>query len=540
MQCAMISANPSPLRVQLHCYIKLFGCALRLVTNHKDLRAVLPKPNRIARADYATGMAVVILLACGNVVAAPFFSNQNQYLVHALFGMDASVTSDWFRNTVDPYPFFSAIAKLTYDWGGTSGIRILAFLGTVLALESVYMLSRLLTVQNAKSNAALLGTVAVGLTLLPHTPHAFEGVAGQYVISTPAYLQPSMFGCLVLFAVPCVLTAQKSEVKAARKLYLAIALVSAALGCAFHPIYAVCALMLLAAAFIANILQGANVNLRYFALAATVLVLIATAANPTVVSMAFPSSKYSLALERFAFERIPYHSQTIDWQLSDIIRLVIAMIATRIARTGLNERWLANFLGSALIMATTATLAVQLSGQSKLVLLFPWRVSVFIMPVSFTVIAVWVADNVEQALPRWNWRWLAMIAAIFMAVYGCVTTLLSESPATFDERTALVRAVRPSGVGLVPLSSDNVRLNAPANIYVDWKSPPYASEDLVEWWYRVDQLRQFERDVDRFCSTGWHAKIHWILLPAKQKPPSCVSKWRVAGRSANWRILEED
>jgi hypothetical protein len=278
----------------------------------------------------------------------------------------------------------------------------------------------------------------------------------------------------------------------------------------------------------------------YFAFAAIALVAIAIAANPALLSMAFSSPEYSRAAERFAFERIPYHARTIDWQLSDIVRFAIAMIAIPIADRKLKQRWLAYFLTACLILAIIATLVVQLVGETKLVLLFPWRISVFIMPVSLAVIAVWIAGLLEQALPRWNWRWLAMIAAACMAAFGCIATFRAESPATFDERTALVRAAHPSGVGLVPLSSDNVRLNAPANIYVDWKSPPYASDDLIEWWRRVDQVRQFERDVDRFCSMNWHANISWMLLPAYQKRPSCVSQWEVAAQTRKWRILENE
>jgi hypothetical protein len=120
-----------------------------------------------------------------------------------------------------------------------------------------------------------------------------------------------------------------------------------------------------------------------------------------------------------------------------------------------------------------------------------------------------------------------------------MATLQAESPAETDERTLLVRETHPAGVGLVPLDSANVRLNAPADIYVDWESPPYASNELVEWWRRVDQVRKLAGNLDQFCSIKWHVPIRWILLPAGEKTPPCASQWKLAGQTENWRVLEK-
>jgi hypothetical protein len=94
----------------------------------------------IPRADHAVAGVVLFLVACCNVIAVPFTSNQNQYLAHALSSVGAGAKNDWFRNTVDPYPLFSAIAKLTYQWGGIDGFRVLAFFGTLVAMASVFCL----------------------------------------------------------------------------------------------------------------------------------------------------------------------------------------------------------------------------------------------------------------------------------------------------------------------------------------------------------------------------------------------------------------
>lgn len=520
---------------------------LYLLTQHLVLRGSITgighvplKQNRvfIPGADHVIAGAVLFLVACCNVTAMPFISNQNQYLAHALSRANVEAKGDWFRNTVDPYPLFSCIAKLAYEWGGLNGFRVLAFFGTLVATTSVFLLAHLLAKKINRPGAALVGTVAIGLTLLPHTPHAFEGVAGQYVISTPAYLQPSMFGCFLLLATVCFFAAITEKGRPAKPL-LGTAFALTALSCALHPTYIVSTIMLLAAAAIANAWQGEKPHILHFAFAGIVLIAITVLANPALLSMAFSSVAYNSALQRFAFERIPHHTRLFDWELIDLARFVIAVISVPIAAKKLNRPWLAHFLAASLIVGSTASLLVFFSGEAKLALLFPWRVSVLILPISFTVLAVWIASRIEAMAPHWNWRGLAIISSGFAALYGCAATLQSESPARTDERTVLVRETHPEGVGLVPLDSANVRLNASADIYVDWESPPYASNELVEWWRRVDQVRQLAHNVDQFCSIKWHASIRWMLLPAGEKTPTCASQWKVLGRTGNWRVLEK-
>jgi hypothetical protein len=450
--------------------------------------------------------------------------------------MNANVRSDWFINTVDPYPFFSAVAKSIYDWFGIDGFRVFALLGTLVAMASVFWLAHLLAKQADHPNAAPLATVAVGLTLPLHI-NAFEGVGGQYIVSVPAYLQPSMFGCLVLLAIPCLVASRTTNNRNAKTLLLTGAFVLATLGCALHPTYMVSALILLAAAFIANVWQSGKVHILYFMVAAALLTAVAVAANPALLSMAVSSPEYSRAVQKFAFERIPQHTKLTGWRYVDIARFLVMLAAIPIAAEKLKHPWLARFLAGSLAIGTTATLVVQVVGSAKLALLFPWRVSVFIVPMSVTVLAVWAASYIEQKAPLWNWRRAVIVLASFVALYGGIGALLAKSPAETDERTALIKAVHPSGVGLVPVDSDNLRLNASTNIYVDWKSPPYAGPDLIEWWRRIDQMRRVEGDAEQFCSVSWHASIQWMLLPAKANAPSCVSKWRVIGQTKNWRVL---
>jgi hypothetical protein len=201
-----------------------------------------------------------------------------------------------------------------------------------------------------------------------------------------------------------------------------------------------------------------------------------------------------------------------------------------------HDPWLARWLFLALGFGLVSAAIVQTFGLTKLALLFPWRISVFLVPISATVLIVEAAVIAGQrAVDLLRWPLVAL--AVAFAFIGSAGSLLSTSPATSDPATVLVRASRVSGVGLIPLELENVRLNAAVPIYVDWKTTPYLSGDLIEWWKRIDQVKAFTENTETFCAAAWSAGIDWIMLASEQHVPSCVAEWPVAGESQQWRIL---
>ncbi len=206
-----------------------------------------------------------------------------------------------------------------------------------------------------------------------------------------------------------------------------------------------------------------------------------------------------------------------------------------LARPLRGGRWLGVWLLAATIPGLLAALVVEYTRWTELALLFPWRITVLTVPIAATVLVVRIGEALRRPRP-YAWRVPAVAAAALLAGYGLHSTAQAQSPDSL-EPTALVLTAQPEGVGLVPLLVENVRLNAEVPIYVDWKSPPYAGDDLAQWWRRYDQVAAFERDPESFCEADWTAGIDWVLLPSGAQV-SCLQAWPVLGESAGYVVRQ--
>jgi hypothetical protein len=339
----------------------------------------------------------------------------------------------------------------------------------------------------------------------------------------PAYLQPSAAGCLVLLAVGLWLR---------NRVWWAAALV--VIAGLIHPTYVVVAAVGLVAAAVADLVAGRGWR-RFPGYAGTVVVafVLTSVLNPGVGGLA--GSTGTEALRRFAFERIPHHTLWTSWRTHDLVLLALIVVAIVAVRPLLEGRWLAVWMAVATLISLGAAVVVEWSRWATLALLFPWRITAVVVPVAATVVAVRLAMLLARLEFR-HWRIAVLAVAGAAAAWGLSGTLAQQRPTESDPAVRAVLAAQPKGVGLVPLGAENVRANAGVAVYVDWKSQPYAGDDLEAWWQRVDRVAAFERDPESICSGSWAAQIDWALLAIA--PPSCMSQWPVSVETGGYRVVE--
>lgn len=488
---------------------------------------------------------VSLLVALGNAVAAPYTSNQNQYLAH-VEGDHPSLATDWLAGTTDPYPFFTLVAGAADALGGTSALRALAFLATWAAVWAVYVLARHLDPSGSRA-VPLAAMAIVGATLVVLPPGVFlvsgtalsmfSGFGDQYVVSKPTYLQPSVAGSLVLLAF-ALWVRHVHDPAPARTRALAVPAVLTVLACMLHPTYMVVVLMALGAAFLADLLtgQGRSRLLAYSLLGAAV-VAGALSANPGLLDLADSAVGSTEAVDRFAFERIPQHTLLTQWPLEDVWRLALVVYSLSLLPRLRSGRWLARWSAVALTASLVLAIVVELSRWTTMALLFPWRVSVIVVPLAATALATSVGLWLTRSFPGPHWERRVALVAVALAAVGLAATTSRSSPVVADESVVAVRKADPGGVGLIPLERANVRLNAGVPVYVDWKAPPYVGRELVEWWDRVDRVRRFENDPEIFCTEPWTRQVDWLLHDATGAIPSCVESWPTAATEGRWQVL---
>jgi hypothetical protein len=511
-----------------------------------ELAQGAPVVARLSWRDRGFVLGVAALIAAGHSIAAPFVANQNSYLLHAVGDTDPRLAEDWLTHTTDPYPFFTTVMRLSYGLGGELSLRVLAYLATIAGLLAVFMLAR--QVSPVRSlGVPVVAMILMGLTLsvgrlgsflpLDWSVSAFQGFAGQYVLMKPGYVQPSTAGVLLLLSIPLWLAYfREGSPRRPHQPFAAIGLT--ALACMLGPTYLVVAGMAMAAAVVADLLTGARVTrLPWYAGTLVLSAVVTIVANPAMLGLGSSGLSDAAALRRFAFDLFPIHTLVTNWPADDSTLLVVIALAVILGSGLVMYRWLARWILVATAAALGVAVVVYVTRVPALAILFPWRVSVLVVPVAATLLAVQAA-LLTRRIPHDAWRWKLLLLAAVVAVPGVASTMSKHSPAVEEAPVAAVVAAQPRGVGVIPLATGTLRLNARLPVYVDSMSPPYASGDLVEWWTRVDQVQRFWNEPETFCTADWATGIDWLLLPTGSAVPSCVSGWTSLESGNDWRVLQ--
>jgi hypothetical protein len=212
------------------------------------------------------------------------------------------------------------------------------------------------------------------------------------------------------------------------------------------------------------------------------------------------------------------------------------------------QRALGWILSLAGLSAFVLTVLAALTGELRLALLFPWRVSAWLVPASTALVLGAVFDHWLRR-PRTSTKLLLGVATACLmgaAVRGVILDV--QAWRETSPEAALVTALRANtavdDVLVAPLDMEWVRLEAERAVVADTKSHPFQANEVVEWWSRV-QLVTTLYDVTRSLPVRTDALAHvlaiephaaWLLLPA-QDPLVVATHLPVVWRDAKWALL---
>jgi hypothetical protein len=489
----------------------------------------------MSRAWSVMPLATVLVASAGVGFGRPFQSNQNTYLLHAVGPSLSPLRHDWLLHTTDPYPIFTAVARLA---SGRVGFAVESFVLVLAAFTGLYLVASTLlrtaprTLRTAVPSLAVL-LLSAACYLLPHIllpaqsgVYPFLGFGGQYLLSIPSQFQASDCGALMLLGGGIAVWAITSRL---RRLLWVTAAGLAVATCALHPAYlAPLAIAVLGFAVADVATQRTMRRFGWYAGTGLAAVIVVVATNPVVRdSLTHDAGDPQRYL---AFERIPHHTLASHWSLDDAFLAAVVLAAggltVRLTRTW----WAVIVLTVCLIMAVGTALTVEVTRNVTLAMMFPWRISVFLVPVATLTVIVWLLRLIAERIGH-VMEVLFIAAACLMPVCLGVSTYLTltaPDPAS-EQAVRALRAAGPVGVGLIPPELANLRLNTPAAVYVDWKSHPYASADLAEWQRRIAVVKAAETDDGLFCRLVQQEKIAWVLLRPGRTPPDCIVDWRQTG-----------
>jgi hypothetical protein len=520
-----------------------------------------PRPPGARLAD-AGKVAALVALGLAFEVAygqAPLYTgNQHTYLLHGLAQAGVGLLRyDWQANTVDPAPATSALVALSAALG--SQWLILAFHALLVGAYGVALVGIGVTLMRLEGLPRRLCLVALLLFLhswvasrfalgLPDDIRALatKGLAGQYALGLT--FQPSLFG--VLLVVSLLLYARG-------RLLAAIALAGAA--AIFHPTYLLSAVVL-CGAYLADVYMARR-DVRAVAQAAALatVLLVPVAVYALVAFAPAPGAAHHAALSTLVDFRIPHHAKPAKWFApDDVVRLAIVA-------GGLAVAW-RTVLFPVLALSVTAgaaLTAVQIATRSDtLALIFPWRLSVWLVPVSAALLLAALTRIVfalAGALGRLvagrrpeAGAWLARAgraAACALAGLVIVVSLvaglarvgrLSGEPIRGPYARLVAGEVRPGVLFLVPSRLYEFRLDAEAPVYVDYKSNPYEDLEVLEWRRRLAATTRVYRrgrlDCLRLAALVPQARITHVVTEGRRPHCRGLRRVRAEGTLTLYRI----
>ncbi len=472
-----------------------------------------------ARLRSALGFAawgVLLGLAYGQ---APLYtSNQNQYFLHGLAQAGHGLLAeDWLANTTDPTPVFTWLVVVTTRYLPQAAYYLYYFLLFAVYFYSLrHIANRLFDIDRSRTTRWIF----IALIFVSHSAalHALlgrgiggdwtylfdGGLAGQRLLGT--VLQPSSFGVFLLLSVQQFLKGHPYR-----------AVMAAAVAATFHPTYLLSAAVL-TLAYIVLELRAHKSYRQLLQIGALALVLVLPILTYSVDSFLPTAADAREILVHF---RLPAHAVAADWfgpaALATATLIGLALIVTR------GTQLFALMLISSAVGATLTIIQV-LSGSDALALLFPWRLSVYLVPLSMAALAGWFAAWLNKNTGE---RFGRIAPAVSMILIGLsiISGLIWMAVQSLQRGIAPERAlyayvqVERSSEQLYAVSSklENFRLATGTPILADFKSIPYRRGDVINWHDRVRLLQWFYRSeidcglMENFI--GEYGVTHIVLGP---------------------------
>jgi hypothetical protein len=437
-----------------------------------------------------------------------YTSNQNQYFIHGLASAGYGyLQQDWLANTLDPTPVFSLLVRWSYTLVG-SQLIIYAFYALLLGLylwSVLGIVDEIFHLRRSRTRMIVFLTLFLGIhsaawryflsiTAGPDWTYVLEGgVAGQRLLGS--VFEPSVFGVFLVLSMYLFLR---------ERVYLAILAMTVAV--LFHPTYLLSAAMITLGYMWSAYREEAGWK-KPFSMGFTALALVSPVLLYVYASFGASSMETAVRARQVLVEfRIPHHALVSNWLNPSVLAQVMIVSAALVVvrRTKLFPIMLV----SAFLAAILTVIQVILKSNA-LALLFPWRISVILVPLSSSILVAFLVarffDRVEPlSVAAHNAVLITSMAGIMiLMLVGATRFRLDLTRKESDPANAMLQFVgahKQSGqVYLIPTKMQDFRLETGAPVYVDFKSIPYAQREVLEWYRRVRLANRFYREKKGAC-----------------------------------------
>jgi hypothetical protein len=310
------------------------------------------------------------------------------------------------------------------------------------------------------------------------------GVAGQRLLGQ--VFQPSTFAVFLVLSLYLFLANRRNA-----------AILALVVAVTVHPTYLLCG-GFLTLAYLWVIFRETRQVKPVFLYGLKILVPVLPILAYTLVTFR-PTNAilYAEAQHYLVYFRIPPHalvSQWLNWTVAVQCAFVLAALFV-LRQKSLFPIFV--ILTSASVLLTLVQVA---TGSNTLALLFPWRVSILLVPLGVSVLLAALVTRLMDACqpsPRTG-RWLRLLSLVAIAglmVVGVIRFQIESADLRADPANPMMNYVAahksPGDIYLIPSKLANFRLVTGAPVLADFDSIPYRDSDVLEWYDRLQWASWF-------------------------------------------------
>jgi hypothetical protein len=480
------------------------------------------------------GMAAALwtaLFAIAYSQSPLYTSNQNQYFLHGLAHAGyGTLSQDWLANTRDPTPVFSALVALTYlvfhsltitylYYALLMGVYLFSLYGIAeivfqvgrTRLSSLLFLSLMIVVHAAGLRFAFSRLISSNWAYILE-----DGLADQRMLG-PVF-QPSTFGVLLALSIYLFL---------ARKPLLAS--LCAASAAILHPTYLLASAVLTASYMVVAYREERRVKMPVLIGLSALIPVLPLLAYLWTSFGSEASAITTQATQVLVEYRIPHHAIIARWlDLTALVKIALVVVCLYLVR----KQRIFLVLLLPFLAATLLTLLQTITHSYSLALLFPWRISTLLVPLSTSLLIGLLVVRL-LSLPRLQspgWQKaiaiLSLLAVIACVLVGGLRFSLDLQRKAQDAERRLESYIyahhSTEDTYLTPVKMQDFRLFSGVPVYIDFKSIPYKDSDVLEWYRRVQLADRFykTKDCDILRSLAGEGVTH-VVLPSEDLPLSC-------------------
>ncbi len=455
---------------------------------------------------------ILSILFAITVQQLPFFKGNSLHLLHAIKDFDFNkLQNDWIANQTNHLPFFTYFNNILLQ---VFSINILHAIHFCLLASCSFFLFLICKNEFQNLNKVTQSILWFSIFILIYHEHSyFGGVAGQDIINEG--YQPASFGVLFYIGIYLYLI---------RKNFYAVFFIC--LSASFHPSYVLHSGLLLLGilsyfAFIKEYRKLFKILIFYVILILPITIFI-------IYNFLLIDKQLIYEGQNILLDRIPHHALISNWfSYKDVLSVLIYIISLFLIYK--NKQI---FIPLAIFgfFSIFLTLIQFITESHSLAFSFPWRASVFLVPISSMILISFLIQKFFSNKTN-SILFSIVLLLVTFSFFFVKNHFIKNSNKNFYTKLELTKKINNNFNSidriLIPVRLEYIRMNTGLPIFIDWKHHAFKYDEIIIWKRRI-QLTQEFYESDNFDeqklvfeNINKVEKISHILIDKKKLYKKC-------------------